>query len=422
VYDIESFRNGDVAMKKDDDINYSTNTLKDYLLQLKEPLTSQEEERLFIQLQNGDSSVKDVLIERNLRLVVAVAKRFQNRGVELIDLIGYGTLGLIEAVSRFDVSKGFRFSTYAEPWIEKAIREGIVDSARIIRTPDSVNRKIAKYVRTFNNMKKDLGRNPTREEISIELGCSLETIETLECYQKDAIRFYDVLYTQEDELMDLEKCIGTVDVSLEEDVYSRVLRSSLLDFLENELTEREVDILKLRYGYFNNRVFTLEEITKKYHLTKEGIRSIENQALRHLRETSYIKGYAVFLDDEDSALESLENMRKKDLQAIKRKTEYYRSRKYHKKIHELVITEEFEQLSSLFDYENACIVYLSIHKIPSDLIGQFLNIEEKQVLESLKQMISLNWEQIEGVLKEIKPYQKKKLFKKISFSDGNMSC
>ncbi len=241
---------------------------------------SAEERRLEALAQEG-LLARDRLIKANTRLVVSVAKRFTGRGVPFLDLIQEGNLGLIKAVEKFDVQRGFRFSTYATWWIRQMISRALADQARTIRLPVHMNDRIRKMYRAMNELEQRLGRVPTRQELALELGLDLQRLDTLLRSSSPPISLDAPAGDDEDSDlgMFIEDKFSPEPVQI---VYETLLREKVNEVLDS-LPPREAMILRLRFGLNDGAEHTLEEVGQKFGLTRERIRQIEVQALRRLR-------------------------------------------------------------------------------------------------------------------------------------------
>jgi RNA polymerase primary sigma factor len=241
---------------------------------------SLERRRLEALVQEG-SLARDRLIKANTRLVVSVAKRFVGRGVPFLDLIQEGNLGLIKAVEKFDVRRGFRFSTYATWWIRQMISRALADQARTIRLPVHMNDRIRKLYRAMNDLEQRLGRVPTRQELAAEMGIDLRRVELI--LNSSSVPLSLDSPVGDDEDSDLGMFIedrfspSPVQVACE-----TLLREKMNEVLDS-LPPREALILRLRFGLNDGTEYTLEEVGQKFGLTRERIRQIEVQALRRLR-------------------------------------------------------------------------------------------------------------------------------------------
>ena len=253
-------------------------------------LTSEEEYSLALAVARGDKNAKKKFTESNLRLVVSRAKYYQHRGLSLLDLIQEGNLGLMEAVERFDVTKGRKFSTYATWWIRKVIQEAIDNKGRNIRIPIYQSRRLIKVNYAIDFLTVKLQRKPKIAEIACELGWPIDVIKQLFIIKDDTISTNCPAGEDgEDELGDF-----VVDSNQSFNPEEQFIRASLIsqvaELLNNSnLTDHEREVIELRFGFHNNKPMTLEAIGKKFHLTKERVRQIEANALSKLRKTEPIK-------------------------------------------------------------------------------------------------------------------------------------
>lgn len=326
-----------IEIKKEDDIQeedytefitditntvYTDDSVKMYLQEIHKPiLTKEQEKSLALRIRNGDEKAKELFIERNLRLVIKVARKYTGHGISFLDLIQEGNLGLIKAVDKFDVTKGYKFSTYATCWIRQSIQRSLGDKSRNIRLPVHLYEKVKKYELLKKELSLKFNREPTFEELSKKMRVSIDTIYKYERLEHDTISLNMIVGDEDSELEDF--------ISLStESIDNQFIEENLKDVIENllknsNLTTKEIDILKLRFGIGTNDPKTLEETGKIYGVSRERIRQIQEKALKKIRRSYNVKELAIYMDNPKEAQKNIDRYRLKyqqhSLQKIKLK-------------------------------------------------------------------------------------------------------
>ena len=288
------------VMLSDEEITKDVNINDPVRMYLKEIgriplLTAEQELEYSVRAANGDEEAKRVLAESNLRLVVSIAKRYVGRGLLFLDLIQEGNIGLMKAVEKFDYDKGFKFSTYATWWIRQAITRALADQARTIRVPVHMFETINKMARIQRQMTLELNREPSEEELSKKMGISIDKDREVMKISQDPVSLETPIGEEDDSHLG-DFIQDESNMSPEEYATNEILKEEIKNVLDT-LQDREKEVLELRFGLKDGTSHTLEEVGKKFNVTRERIRQIEAKALRKLRHPSRARKLRDFLTD-----------------------------------------------------------------------------------------------------------------------------
>ena len=258
-------------------------------------ISGEEEINLAKRIEKGDIEAKKKLAEANLRLVVSIAKRYVGRGMQFLDLIQEGNLGLLKAVDKFDYTKQYKFSTYATWWIRQAITRAIADQARTIRIPVHMVETINRLSRISRQLVQDLGREPSDEEIAVEMCISVEKVSEIRKFSQEPVSLETPIGEEEDS--HLADFVEDDHIATPTQAATATLLREQLGEVLGTLTQREQKVLLLRFGLVDGKTRTLEEVGKEFNVTRERIRQIEAKALRKLRQPSRSKKLIDYLEE-----------------------------------------------------------------------------------------------------------------------------
>ena len=263
------------------------NSIKMYMREMGkiDMLSADEEHHLAALVAHGDKNARNQLVEANLRLVCSLAKHYQGCGLTYQDLIQEGNIGLIKAAEKFDVEKGFRFSTYATWWIKQAISRAIADQARTIRVPVHMAENINKVKKIERQLLAELQHEPTNAEIAKAMKMSEDQIAEIKSYMTDTTSL-DIQVGDDDDSTTIGSFVEDTHFVNPADAYVKAANGEMVDMVLSTLSDREANIIRMRFGIGRDRAMTLEEVGKEFSLTRERIRQIEAKALRKLRHPS----------------------------------------------------------------------------------------------------------------------------------------
>ena len=380
----------DIEIKEPEETTEETNYEKDidsfkaYINSIKKYklLTKEEEQELFIKYNNGDKRARKKLIESNLRLVIAIAKRYQGRGIQIQDLVQEGNLGIIKAVERFDVNRGYKFSSYATYWIKQSIQRAIEEKARNIKIPAYLYNKINKYLNDISELQIKLGRVPTKEEIEKYTEYTKEEIEIIEQNKLDARSINETI--SDDKETELENFIILDEKSPEKIAEERNLTEKIQELLKkSNLSEREIEILTARYGLGTDKKETQETISQKYNITRERIRQIEAAALQKLRKSKDIIDFLEYTENPVQAEKNLKIYRTLAPTKIKTKSLNLIKEQVGKQRVAEILEEKLEE-QELTEEE---IIKQKMYKIKAQMHAEAKEQEEKE--PDIRDLVSL---------------------------------
>ena len=256
-------------------------------------LTAEQEHAVAHRVQRGDEAAMHELVTKNLRFVISVAKKYQNRGLPLVDLIGEGNLGLLTAARKFDPDHGVKFISYAVWWIRQAILAAIARHGRMVRVPLNRTADLSRIVRSTETLRQDLGREPTAEEISSAVGLSVELVQSLAALNTAEVRLDGPLSLEGGERSTIERFVAEGQPDAEAEAMERFLAEEVERALLT-LTPRDARVLRLYFGLDGGREHTLEEIGTLFGITRERVRQLRDRALKRLRQGEVGRALASF--------------------------------------------------------------------------------------------------------------------------------
>lgn len=282
-------KNKKAMLNKNNYSNEDASVLSIYMKELNRlPLITHEEEvALFNRVKKGDFSARNKIVESNLRFVVKIAKKYQNQGLPLADLIDEGNIGLIKAIEKYDVDKGYRFISYAVWWIRQSIMKAINEKSRAVRLPLNRANELLQIQKAGKALTHQNGEDPSFEMIADATGLTVEVVKTLVSVSKDMISL-DAPVFRDNDASNIGDYIESDYTTPDEQIMDTLLKEDINEAL-SQLTEREMDIIERRFGLNNKNQMSLKEIGEIYNLTKERIRQIEKKTLQKLNNTEIFK-------------------------------------------------------------------------------------------------------------------------------------
>lgn len=401
------------------------------------PLTQEEENELAERCKQNDQEAKELFICSNLKLVVSIAKKYMGSGMDLLDLIQEGNMGLMTAIEKYDPSKGFKFSTYATWWIRRAIVRAFEEKSRSIRLPTHVYDKIRRIEKAKTEFYKEFGREATEDEISRMIKVPAKNIKDLLINTKDSISMNTIVGDEEDS--ELQNFIPLYEESIEDKIFMENIPQEVTSLLSKcKLKQREIEVLVLRYGLNGEEPKTLLEIGKIYGVTREHIRQVEAKVLNKIRKSKRIKDFAELTDNPEKALKTISSfqskvthsdMSKKTMpqECLEEKNINIETQNLEKeKDNQEAKEENFEVLLEkikafdIFDtmnglsYEESIIVCLQLGiidgiKLDYKKIAKFFNIEEEKVLELCENSLIKYREELCEKLENLRELNEKEL-------------
>ena len=303
-YDLQKIHS---TSKIGDEEYYSDDLFREIMVKTtKVPLLTQDEQKeLLKRVAAGDQLAREKLYERNQRLVIKIAKQYQNKGLSMLDLFQEGSIGLMTAIDRFDINKDTKLSTYATWWIRQAITRAIAESSKTIRVPVHIIEKRNKIDRVGRQMTIELGREPTVQELAKKLKMSEKKL--IEVYEADKQMVSLNVTIGDDNDTELGDLIGSDEISMDSQLIENNKISEVITLLSKaNLNEREIDIILRRYGLVDGHTMTLQNIADIYSITRERVRQIENKALKKLRNSPHTRSLASYMENPNEALENLD--------------------------------------------------------------------------------------------------------------------